>query len=143
MSEKVTKIELSPLPPYDYYVTLANADDYGCWSRETMRSYALAAIEADRNKRSAAPVDDLGGMMPKDMSEAKRLIVQLRGALADTRSALSMQAKQEPEIRCANHPDVHFDLVVSGNEVSCIDCGDSWPIVAAPVQQAEQKEGEK
>jgi hypothetical protein len=38
--------ELPPVPPYDYYMTLENGDDYGCWSSETMRSYARAAIAA-------------------------------------------------------------------------------------------------
>lgn len=34
--------ELPELPPYDYYVTLENGDDYGVWSIGTMKA-ALAA----------------------------------------------------------------------------------------------------
>lgn len=49
--------ELPEPPPYDYYVTLANGDDYGCWSRATIRAYALSAIEADRNKRAVEAAD--------------------------------------------------------------------------------------
>jgi hypothetical protein len=58
-------------------------------------------------------------------------------------AAPSPQGQPLPNtLECKNHPDAHFDLSVSGNQVTCIDCGDSWPIAAPlPNGEIEQKEG--
>jgi hypothetical protein len=45
-----TTPELPELPPFDYYVTLANGDDYGCWTSSTMRAYALAALAVTKQE---------------------------------------------------------------------------------------------
>lgn len=57
--EKV-KAELPPLPPYDYYVTLENGDDYGCWSRETMREYAIASLSLLSEGAAQPEFTDMG-----------------------------------------------------------------------------------
>lgn len=54
MTDTKLEPELPNLPPYDYFVELANGDEYGCWMGQTLRAYALSAIEADRNKRAPA-----------------------------------------------------------------------------------------
>jgi hypothetical protein len=46
--------QLPPLPPYDYYVTLGNGDDYGCWAAKTVRDYARAALQGAPHRSAQA-----------------------------------------------------------------------------------------
>lgn len=88
------------------------AQEYADKCRETYSGIEIVPLYASPLPQAAQP----DGYMPKDMSEAKRMIVQLRGALADAKASVAAGLSDEQIIDYLDAPGFPFDSLADSEK---------------------------